>query len=208
LPAAFQNEYIPENKEDAMSVTTIGPAELRELLNAEPGLDLIDVGTPVEFRAMHVVKARNIPLDQLDPQSVIHSRQPDVQRPIFLICQAGTRGRNACEKFIRAGYSNVVNIEGGTRACAKQGVSVVRGQQTMSLERQVRIAAGSLVFAGVVLGWLVHPAFFGLAGFVGAGLVFAGVTDTCGMALLLGRLPWNQVRAPEVAEGASCSIKR
>ncbi len=65
----------------------------------------------------------------------------------------------------------------------------------MSLERQVRIAAGSLVLSGVLLGWLVHAAFLGLAGFVGAGLVFAGITDTCGMGLLLARMPWNQVQA-------------
>jgi hypothetical protein len=71
----------------------------------------------------------------------------------------------------------------------------------MSLERQVRIAAGSLVLLGVVLGFTIHPAFFGLAGFVGAGLVFAGITDTCGMGMLLARMPWNQDR------GASCGTK-
>ncbi len=62
----------------------------------------------------------------------------------------------------------------------------------MSLERQVRIAAGSLVLTGILFGWLVHPAFFGLSAFVGAGLVFAGVTDTCGMGMLLSKMPWNQ----------------
>ena len=68
---------------------------------------------------------------------------------------------------------------------------MVRGKAAVSLERQVRIAAGSLVLAGVTLGLLVHPAIFGLAGFVGAGLVFSGVTDTCGMGLVLARMPWN-----------------
>jgi hypothetical protein len=68
----------------------------------------------------------------------------------------------------------------------------VRGKKVVSLERQVRIAAGSLVLLGVGLGWYVHPGFFGLAAFVGAGLVFAGVTDTCGMGMLLARMPWNQ----------------
>ena len=66
------------------------------------------------------------------------------------------------------------------------------GSRVISLERQVRIAAGSLVLLGVALGLLVHPAFIGLAAFVGAGLVFAGVTDWCGMGLLLARMPWNQ----------------
>jgi hypothetical protein len=62
----------------------------------------------------------------------------------------------------------------------------------MSLERQVRIAAGSLVVLGTVLGAFVHPAFLGLPAFVGAGLIFAGVTDTCGMGMLLARMPWNR----------------
>jgi hypothetical protein len=72
----------------------------------------------------------------------------------------------------------------------------VRGKKTISLERQVRIAAGSLVVVGVLLGWLVHPILLGLAAFVGAGLVFAGITDTCGMGMLLARMPWNQMSDP------------
>ena len=75
----------------------------------------------------------------------------------------------------------------------ESGLPVVRGKKAISLERQVRIAAGLLVLLGAVLGWLVHPAFVGLSAFVGAGLVFAGVTDTCGMGMLLARMPWNQV---------------
>ena len=89
-----------------------------------------------------------------------------------------------------------MNVEGGTKACEQAGLPLVRGKQVISLERQVRIAAGSLVLTGVILGWFVHPIFFGLSAFVGAGLVFAGVTDTCGMGLLLARMPWNRVSPP------------
>ena len=85
-----------------------------------------------------------------------------------------------------------VIIAGGTKAWIDAGLPVTRSEvQVISLERQVRIAAGSLVLVGAVLGWLVHPGFFGLSAFVGAGLVFAGITDFCGMGLLLARLPWN-----------------
>ncbi len=70
----------------------------------------------------------------------------------------------------------------------------------MSLERQVRIAAGALTFTGVVLGWLVHPYFFGLSGFVGAGLMFAGITDSCAMGMLIAKMPWNQVKLDKPAK--------
>ena len=86
------------------------------------------------------------------------------------------------------------------------GLPVNRGQvKVISLERQVRIVAGSLVFIGVLLGWFVHPAFVWLSGFVGAGLVFAGVTDFCGMGLLLAKAPWNQRTASSSSPTQSAS---
>jgi rhodanese-related sulfurtransferase len=113
-------------------------------------------------------------------------------KPLYVICKSGGRGQKAAEMFQQAGFANVVNVEGGTQACEGAGLPVVRGKKAISLERQVRIAAGSLVLIGAALAWLVHPAFIGLSAFVGAGLVFAGITDTCGMGLLLARMPWNQ----------------
>jgi rhodanese-related sulfurtransferase len=122
----------------------------------------------------------------------MQARNGSATEPLYFICRSGSRGEQACEKFLRAGFPNVVNIEGGTVACEQAGLSVVRGSKAISLERQVRIAAGSLVFLGAALGWLVHPAFIWLSAFVGAGLVFAGVTNTCGMGMFLARMPWNQ----------------
>ena len=98
----------------------------------------------------------------------------------------------ACEKFVAAGYENVVNVEGGTQAWEAAGFPVKRGKKTVSLERQVRILAGALVLLGALLAWFVHPAFVLLSGFIGTGLVFAGVTDTCGMAMALAKMPWNR----------------
>jgi rhodanese-related sulfurtransferase len=177
-----------------MSVSTITPKQLAELCKGNGKLDLIDVRTPVEFREVHVEVARNVSLDRLDPAALMQSRNGSNDEPLYLICRTGSRGRQACEKFLTAGFTNVVNVEGGTLACVESGLPVVRGKKAISLERQVRIAAGLLVLLGALLGWLVHPAFIGLSAFVGAGLVFAGVTDTCGMGLLLARMPWNQVR--------------
>jgi hypothetical protein len=96
-----------------------------------------------------------------------------------------------CEKFLKAGFSNVVNVEGGTTAWVETGLPVVRGKKGISLEIRVRIVAGSFVLLGAVLS-LLHPAFLALPAFVGAGLVFAGITNTCGMGMILARLPWNE----------------
>jgi rhodanese-related sulfurtransferase len=184
-----------------MSIPTITPARLEELRSAGKAVDLIDVRTPVEYREVHVAFARNVPLDRLDLAAVQQRRTAPPEEPLYVICRSGSRGRQACERLIVAGCPNVINVEGGTLACVDAGLPVVRGKKAISLERQVRIAAGSLVLLGAVLGWLVHPAFVGLSAFVGAGLVFAGVTDTCGMGLLLARMPWNRVQEPATCCG-------
>ena len=176
-----------------MDVPTITPGELEGLRSRGEAVELIDVRTPVEYREVRAEPARLVPLDGLDPEAVMRSRNGPKDHPLYTICRSGSRGRQAAEKFHAAGYTNVVNVEGGTLAWEKAGLPVVRGQKAVSLERQVRIAAGSLVVLGTALGAFVHPAFLGLAGFVGAGLVFAGVTDTCGMGMMLARMPWNRI---------------
>lgn len=170
-----------------MSFTTISPRELAALINRGDVREIIDVRTPAEFREVHVPQARNVPLDAVDRTVV-----GEVSQPTYFICQGGGRSAKACQKVIDAGITNVVSVDGGTKAWADAGLPVVRGQKTISLERQVRIAAGSLVLLGIVLAWLVNPYFLGLSAFVGAGLVFAGVTDTCGMGMILARMPWNK----------------
>lgn len=177
-----------------MSIATIKPQELANLYKHGKKIDLIDVRTPVEFRDVHVEFARNIPLGQLDAASILQAHDGSTNEPLYVTCQSGSRGKQACEKLQMAGCSNVFNIEGGTLACVAAGLPVVRGKKAISLERQVRIVAGSAVLLGAALGWFVHPAFIGLSAFVGAGLLFAGVTDTCGMGMLLARMPWNQVK--------------
>lgn len=173
---------------------TLSAREFAEICATGKQVDLIDVRTPVEFREVHLANARNVPLDQLDPAALMQARTGSGDEPLYVICRSGSRGQQACERFQRAGFANVVNIEGGTLACLETRLPIVRGKKAISLERQVRIAAGSLVLLGALLGWLVHPAFIGLSAFVGAGLVFAGITDTCAMGLLLARMPWNRCR--------------
>ncbi len=182
-----------------MPVQTVSPAQLHSVL-ANGQCNLVDVRTPAEFRELHVRGAVNVPLDRLSADDV---PQPHGDEPLYVICQKGSRGAQACAKLTAAGRQNVVNVEGGTLACREAGLPVVVGKQTMSLERQVRIAAGALVLLGVALGFAVHPAIYLLAAFVGAGLVFAGVTDTCGMGMLLARMPWNQADCGTACDAAA-----
>jgi len=175
-----------------MSVATISPAKLAEITQEGRKIDLIDVRTPVEFREVHLETARNVPLDQLDPKVLMQARSGSSSDPLYVICKSGGRSQQACEKFVKAGFTNIVNIEGGTTACITAGLPVVRGKKAIALERQVRIAAGLLVLLGIG-GWCAnYPAFLALSAFVGAGLMFAGITDTCGMGMVLARMPWNQ----------------
>ena len=151
-------------------------------------IPLIDVRTPAEFGSVHAEGAVNHPMESLDVERLRFGKEDEIQ----VICQSGGRSMKVCQKLEAAGYSNVVNVEGGTSAWQASGLPVVEGKKMMSLERQVRIAAGSLIVIGAAIGQFVHPGGFGLAAFVGAGLVFAGVTDTCGMGMLIARMPWNQ----------------
>jgi rhodanese-related sulfurtransferase len=173
------------------AVATVTPRELEAMHRAGKPVRLIDVRTPVEFREVHAVAARNVPLDAIDPQALLAERAEGEE--LYFICRSGSRGRQACEKMLAAGCCDVLNVEGGTQAWEQAGLPVVRGKKAVSLERQVRIAAGSLVLLGSALA-LLHPAFLALPAFIGAGLVFAGVTDTCGMGMLLAKMPWNRVK--------------
>ncbi len=180
--------------------TAIAPLELMARREAGGRIELIDVRTPAEFAEVHVDFARNVPLDQLRADSVNTGEDP-----LYVICRSGSRGQKACEKLESAGL-NVVNVEGGTAAWEAAGLPVIRsGSRHMSLERQVRIGAGSLVLIGVMLGALVHPALYALSGLVGAGLIVAGVTDWCGMGLLLAKMPWNR-KGPSMS-GAACKAR-
>ena len=175
-----------------MSVASISLVSARAAAACDGAtLDLIDVRTPGEYRSVHATPAVNVPLDRIDPKAVAAARKGAAGTPVYLICKSGKRATTAAEKFLAAGISDVAVIEGGTEAWVAAGLPVIRGKGVISLERQVRIAAGLLVLIGAVLALTVHPWFAGLSAFVGAGLTFAGITDTCGMAMVLAKMPWN-----------------
>lgn len=176
-----------------MTVTLISPAELEERRRKGEVIELIDVRTPAEFQEVHVEFARNLPLDQLNPNQLLTQQGDSRDRPLYVICRSGSRAAKACDQLLAAGFPHVVSVDGGTLACVQAGLPVVRGKKVISLERQVRITAGFLALAGAVLSYFVHPWFWLLPAFVGAGLMHAGITDSCAMGMLLAKMPWNRV---------------
>lgn len=180
------------------SLNSLSPRQVEE---QQSDSLLLDVRTPAEFEEVHVQGAINHPLTDLNPEYVRNLVAG--KRNCVLICRSGGRARQAAEKLAASGFPNLQIMSGGMQAWESEGLQVIRGRKTISLERQVRIAAGSLVFIGSLLGYLVSPAWIALSAFVGAGLVFAGVTDTCGMAMVLARMPWN-TRKPTI-EPSCCS---
>ncbi|WP_419195084.1 rhodanese-like domain-containing protein [Novipirellula herctigrandis] len=178
---------------------------VNELANREAngGVELIDVRTPVEFRSLHAECARNHPLDSLDPHAIMGSRTMNTDDPLYVICKSGGRSLKGCKKFLDAGFTNVINVEGGTSAWDRAGLAVVRGKKSMSLERQTRITVGLIILVSGILALTVHPIFAGLAALMGAGLAFAGITDSCMMGMMLARMPWNQVGT----ETQACAVE-
>lgn len=174
-------------------MTTITAARLNALLLNDPSIRVIDVRTPLEFKEVHVPQARNIPLDELAPSKLTESGDFRADEPVYILCRSGQRAAKAAEAFANNGFANPIVVEGGTLAWIDANLPVNRSEaKVISLERQVRIAAGSIVLAGFLLGWFVDPRLHFLSGFVGAGLIFAGITDWCGMGLLIAKAPWNK----------------
>jgi rhodanese-related sulfurtransferase len=173
--------------------------ELRALLARGGDGQVVDVREFAEYETERIAGARLIPLSAFAQQA----GGIDQERPVFLVCRSGTRAAQAAEQLAQRGHPDVRIVEGGLQAWVAAGYPVERGtSRVWSLERQVRFAAGTGVLLGVGLAWMVHPWFIALAAFIGAGLVFSAVTDTCGMALMLARMPWNQ--RPKGGVGATC----
>ncbi|MCY7375946.1 MAG: rhodanese-like domain-containing protein [Pyrinomonadaceae bacterium] len=174
--------------------------EINEMLENGGECQVIDVREFAEFDAEKIHRAKLVPLSDFERQI----GEIDHTKPVYLMCRSGNRARQGAEKLAAKGFTDVHVIEGGMLAWSKAGLPVVKGESKIwSLERQVRFAAGLLVLTGVILAFAVHPYFALLSGFIGAGLVFAAVTDTCGMAMVLAKMPWNQAQTCEAKDLAA-----
>lgn len=164
---------------------------VRELIETEPHTLLVDVRTPAEYEGSHIPGSINLPLGRVEAH--LERIVAEAGGRLVLICQSGNRAGQCQTKLTNAGLNDTVVMKGGMSAWEAQGAPVVRGRQRWALERQVRLVAGGLVLVSVLASLLWPPAV-AVAGFVGAGLVFAAVTDTCAMGMALSRLPYNQPR--------------
>jgi rhodanese-related sulfurtransferase len=182
-------------------VTTLDPRvdapTLTRLLAEDADVRVLDVRTPAEFETAHIPGAYNVPLDTLAEHAADLERHVD--EPVVLVCRSGARAERACDQLATTGMANLHILDGGMQSWDDGQRPVRRGRQRWDLERQVRLVAGSLVLAGIV-GSLFVPELKYLAGFVGAGLTFAALTNTCAMGMALAKLPYNR--------SAGCDVDR
>lgn len=175
--------------------SVIDAVTLSELLESGTDLRMLDVRTPAEFGTAHISGSYNVPLDTLAEHAEELHRH--VEEPVIVICRTGNRARQAESRLAAAGMGNLHVLDGGVAAWEAASGDLVRGKEKWSLERQVRLVAGSIVLSSILVSLKAPRARF-LAGAVGAGLTFAAVSDTCAMGMLLGRLPYNRVRSYDV----------
>lgn len=159
-------------------------------------LTVVDVRTPGEYAGGHVPGALNVPLDRLD-RAVPALKEAAARGELVIVCQSGNRSRTACDRLTAHGIP-VTNLTGGTSGWAARGHALAHPagaaptRTPWAMDRQVRLTAGTLVLLGLLLGLLLHPAFQLLSAAIAGGLVFSALTNTCGMAALLAKLPHNR----------------
>lgn len=186
-----------------MTAKPVGTVDAKTLHGwmEKDSVTVIDVRETDEFARSRLPGASNRPLSAAKPSDI----HVDPNRHLVIMCASGARSKQFCDRLAAEGYE-VSTLEGGLNAWSKAGFPVEENRKApFPIMRQVQITAGSMVLIGVLLGYFYHPGFYGLSGFVGAGLMFAGITGTCAMASILGMMPWNRTapKAPVSGQPAS-----
>lgn len=171
-----------------MSLKKIDAATLKQRMDVGTAI-LVDIREADEYAREHIIGARLVPLSGFDR----HDLDRDHGKAVVFHCKSGNRTAANASRILAKGFPEAYVLDGGIDGWKAAGLPVHREPSApLELQRQVQLAAGSLVVIGVALGFAVHPWFFAIRGFVGAGLMFAGATGTCGMAHLLMAMPWNR----------------
>lgn len=167
-----------------------------KLQQEQPDTSILDVRTPAEFESAHIPGSYNVPLDLLPEHAT--ELASTLGGPLVLVCQSGVRARQAEQSLLSADLPRLHILDGGLTAWERQGMPVSRGRQRWAMERQVRGIAGGIVLASALAGTLVARPVSLVAAGVGGGLLFSALSNSCAMASLLSKLPYNR--------GASCDI--
>jgi rhodanese-related sulfurtransferase len=175
--------------------TRVDATTLEQWLDQGVDVRVLDVRSPAEFDGVHIPGAYNVPLDTLGEHA--EDIQRHVDEPVVLVCRSGMRASQAEQRLAAAGMGNVKVLDGGMMAWERIDGNVRRGQARWDIERQVRLVAGSIVLISIVVSVWVPAARF-VAGFIGAGLTFAALSNTCAMGMLLSKLPYNRANTCDV----------
>ena len=177
------------------SIQQIDPIDLSK---KNPDAIILDVRTPLEHAVQKLALSHaHVPLDELEPLDFLKRHGLDKDSHVYILCRSGVRATRAAERFAAIGCSHIFVVTGGIEACALKNIPIdgkntCTGNQTVSLERQVRITAGLIILAGSALALMVHHSFIWLPLCLGTALVYSGITDKCAAALVLTKAPWNK----------------
>lgn len=169
---------------------SVDAATLRGWIERQEDLLLIDVRAAGEFETSHIRGSYHVPLPLLKEHTPEFAARMDTH--VVLICQSGVRAEQARQRLGTVGLDGAMVLSGGVPAYAAAGGDIVRGRSSWALERQVRMAAGSLVLAGMLAGRFISPNLRVIAGTIGAGLTYSAATNSCAMGRALSWMPWNR----------------
>jgi rhodanese-related sulfurtransferase len=186
-----------------VALAMITPKDSLEMTRVNSKVKLLDVRSALEFSQVHIKDSINIPIDILSGKIIELSQ---FKQSYIVLCRTGNRSLMAADMLIQSGISGVKVMQGGLTRWQKEGLPVVKGEGGISLERQVRIIAGSLILFGILLSWFVHWAFIFIAVFISCGLIYAGLSDNCLLGMLLMQLPYNKKLYKAKLGGGTCSI--
>lgn len=183
-----------------MDKTVIDAPTLKQRIAEGDELTIIDVRTPAEFSSTHIPGSYNIPLQLLSENT--RDLADRLGGNVVLVCRSGARAAQAQQRLAAVGVGNAGVLTGGISAFESAGGDVVRGTRRWAMERQVRMAAGSLVLLGFLGSKLIDPRLGYLSAAIGGGLTFSALSNSCGMAAVLAKMPWNRTASDPTPEEA------
>ncbi len=205
IPKPFNIDNIirVNQKGEAAELEMIAPVAALDLIKKNPQARLLDVRSAMEFSQVHIKDSINVPIDMLSAKLNDLSR---AGQNFIVLCRTGNRSPMAADMLIQSGIQGVKVMQGGMVRWEKEGLPVIKGELGMSLERQVRLIAGSVILAAIILSILAHWMFIFIAVFVCCGLIYSGLTDNCLLGMLLMKLPYNRKLYKAKLGGGTCSV--